>query len=450
MTPADSHTEESAECKMEIKNTFIHFAVEQKSNNSGGRHHSCPPQISSGKSKKAITTTTSKAVTEVNLLAACLEESTLFPSHIKKAIGTKDAEGVPSEDTTSIGGSSPGDCDFEDGDLLSEGNSPKHVPMASECSPCEVTHEEQLRAIGCNGCGCFFPVVCVHAMQNRCNKPKCRYCHCQVGSKAGAGAPARRQSSRTYMERLLAGELNGNQYVTILQHVLLVDGEGSLASVPAWLHDPKVLRTITVCLVRALAQRWKFNLARKTLLLVLDWMRPEPSMGELTGILAHMRSIVQSMPHDGWTVMADEPRDAQTLRADILGAMPCDRLSSREWPKSSLDGSRLSPAPWLGVANSLIKSFAWELYRMDPRSPVFEMNNIVGRMSADVRQHIAAYETGFNQDHTASYARGQGHRQEFYSPSAGYESASRKVASTDGWSQPHHSMPGRYSLRQYW
>mmetsp|Transcript_35288 Transcript_35288/g.64561 ORF Transcript_35288/g.64561 Transcript_35288/m.64561 type:complete len:190 (-) Transcript_35288:63-632(-) len=49
-----------------------------------------------------------------------------------------------------------------------------------EPSPEEAAFQAKLDAIGCRGCGCQIPIVCHHAMHGRCNKRRCRFCHCLV------------------------------------------------------------------------------------------------------------------------------------------------------------------------------------------------------------------------------------------------------------------------------
>jgi len=356
-----------------MKNTFIHFdepwllAAAQRSSTRSRSCPTLPSQLHGGPHALDIPT---KAHSD----------------------GDKD---VTSEDTTSCGDSQASD-DYGDtmtvvrsyGDNTADVSACTSAGTSSAQSYLPDTYEERCKAIGCQGCGCQFPVVCEHARANKCNKAKCRYCHCPFMARAGTGSPAaKKQRTKTYIERMHSGDLTGNQYLTLMAH--LFNGADSFMQTPEWLQDPAELQSIATALVHAFAHKCKPSLARETVLRILSWMQEAwPSYLRKTAfacIVAQLKEMVAEVPLQGAGSQV-EP-ELKSFRAEVSKSTEGKEVMAHHWPKKSEENG-LSSAPWLGVIMSLIKSFAWEIYFHNPNTPIFSMDNIFGQIARDVRDAI--------------------------------------------------------------
>jgi len=267
----------------------------------------------------------------------------------------------------------------------------KGLPPGLEVMLNGMTLEEKLASIGCKGCGCRIPVICQHALNKQCSKPNCRYCHCPFlghpGGGAGEGGPARRQTTKTYLQRLAAGELSGKQYMSLVSHVLAGDRIESLKDTPDWLHDQAHLDVIGHCIVIALIHKTKFNAAKSLASQILHSLSqavPPTLQGtSFAHILTRLRLVVDTM--NEYNMYYDNALRSSGLEI-LAKEFHCRHLQAANWPNKVASGDGgLSAAPWLGVLGWVIKMFALELYVRAPCSPVFSAKNILGRTADDVR-----------------------------------------------------------------
>mmetsp|Transcript_73508 Transcript_73508/g.137353 ORF Transcript_73508/g.137353 Transcript_73508/m.137353 type:complete len:424 (+) Transcript_73508:75-1346(+) len=279
-------------------------------------------------------------------------------------------------------------CDSTTSTEFGSGSSSSGSWRADTADAEELLFEERLMAIGCRGCACRIPIVCEHALRGNCNKAKCRYCHCSVPNRKGSGEPVAKQSTRKYVERLLDGELNGKQYLTLLSYML--GGFAHVSSLPAWLTDEKEVQSIATCLVYAFTQRCKVSMARELLLRICTWVREEAPAYLKSAGLVHFFEQLQvaitniNLKGASWYVRSEE---LSALRSETLSEFQCRHLTTTNWPKK-IEENGLSSAPWLGVFHTISKTFAWELYFHHPESQLFNMDNILGSIARDMRWKI--------------------------------------------------------------
>jgi len=360
--------------EMQVKNTFIHFQVApdvapKRCNSCTARFaDSCRLSVQFNPESPQSTSSAQQDGTQ-------LEDSRSELSQDSSALLDDACCGSPSELSHAFG-------------CISGTPSELSQDAAAAAHFEEASFEQRLKAIGCRGCGCVFAVLCPHALKGRCNKARCRYCHCNVVHGAGTGFPAAKQSTRTYIERLCDGELSGRQYLTFLGHVL--GGADNLSHPPMWLQDEDELKIISDCLVNAFVQKCRGTLARRVLVKVCRWIgearRDDDMMSDLMHIMQQMEASIETSESWGWYNGSSE---LQALRADALKETDGRHLTTKNWPKvTKTDQQGLPSSPWFGVFTALMKMFAWELFFHSPRSPVFQMDNILGCIARDVKSFI--------------------------------------------------------------
>eukprot|EP00403_Amphidinium_massartii_P010996 CAMPEP_0178417726 /NCGR_PEP_ID=MMETSP0689_2-20121128/24719_1 /TAXON_ID=160604 /ORGANISM="Amphidinium massartii, Strain CS-259" /LENGTH=474 /DNA_ID=CAMNT_0020039093 /DNA_START=122 /DNA_END=1546 /DNA_ORIENTATION=+ len=369
----------SSKYQVDAKNTFIHFDVQDLLSPTGRptrpRCQSCPRTF-----PEAARTL---PLGEINFDPAvwkCHSDGSHLEEEAEQSDDSTSCSGsieYPSERTEDVGG----ECNRE--------------TMAFSSEPRDEEYEQKCRDIGCRGCGCLFPVVCVHAAANRCNKAKCRYCHCPFTARAGTGAPApKKQRTKTYIDRMHAGDLSGKQYLALLAHLLSHTGKEFLlnAPIPAWLMDENELQIIARSLVLAFAQKSKALLAKETLQRIFTWMLealpPHLEESDFQQVLLLLQEHINDLSVEGLeSAGLDEDVNLKALRHELLKDKSGQEVLSRNWPKKSEENG-LATAPWLGVTTGLTKAFAFELYVQSPQSPIFTMDNILGNLAREVRSGI--------------------------------------------------------------
>mmetsp|Transcript_52842 Transcript_52842/g.123636 ORF Transcript_52842/g.123636 Transcript_52842/m.123636 type:complete len:336 (+) Transcript_52842:48-1055(+) len=272
-------------------------------------------------------------------------------------------------------------CDRTLSTASAAAGSGRSTTQSTDTTAEELAHEEKLKAIGCRGCGCQILKVCEHAQKGTCNKRNCRYCHCSVRSLPGSGTPAVKQSTRKYVERLLDGELNGKQYLTLLSRML--GGVADMRSAPAWLTDAKEVQSIATCLVLAFTQGCKVSMARDLVLRICEWMLGAQNLRSegLARFFEQLRVEVAKLNLKDWQMRSEE--------LSMLRAFPCRYFfDTSNWPKESDEENGLSASPWLGVFRTISTAFAWALFFQHPESQLFRMNNMLGFIVRDTGLHI--------------------------------------------------------------
>jgi len=362
---------------MQIKNTFINLEEPQMGPK---RNHSCPPRFAESIRPAVFSPSASSAP------SAEQDQVPRSPAWLPiKELTPRSATEVDTNPGSTSGS-------------LTGGEESEEEPQAH--------FQSRLASIGCLGCGCSVPILCPHALKGQCNKKsKCKFCHCQVHSHRataasssnahstmgsnqyapGAGAGSVKQSFRQYIERLTNGELSGRQYLTFFRHVL-----GELANAPTWLQDEAEVQTMAQCLVYAFAQKCKVKPSRVFLLKVCRWITEvahEDSMEpSVVRIVEQMAATIKNMPISHWGWQKDSA-ELEALKAETLQDKQNSHFNTQNWPNRAQEHG-LSSAPWFAVFSQLMKSFAWELFFHSPQSPVFQMNNILGLVAADVKRFI--------------------------------------------------------------
>mmetsp|Transcript_73671 Transcript_73671/g.175442 ORF Transcript_73671/g.175442 Transcript_73671/m.175442 type:complete len:301 (+) Transcript_73671:162-1064(+) len=283
----------SSKYQVDAKNTFIHFDVQDLLSPTGRptrpRCQSCPRTF-----PEAARTL---PLGEINFDPAvwkCHSDGSHLEEEAEQSDDSTSCSGsieYPSERTEDVGG----ECNRE--------------TMAFSSEPRDEEYEQKCRDIGCRGCGCLFPVVCVHAAANRCNKAKCRYCHCPfTAARASNGGPApkKKQRSKTGVDRRHAANRSGKQFYALLAQLLSYTGRAVMwnGPLPGWMMDENEMEAIAESIASTFAQKGEALLAEEEGLIsiftrMLEVLPPHLEESNFKQTLLHLKAQTDDMSDKG-------------------------------------------------------------------------------------------------------------------------------------------------------